>query len=160
VTALIGATERDLRVRMREGMYAMADYRVSLRTPTRAVDGARGGEGKRLAPLTSIGAKPAVPFAGSYRLIDFALSNLANAGYRKIVVPHAVQEPQPRRAHLRTWRMATFIGDYVTSVPGADAAGAALVPGLGRCDLPEPQTSSMTRSRPTSSCSAPTTSIA
>ena len=39
-----------------------------------------GGEGKRLAPLTLDRAKPAVPFAGLYRLIDFALSNLVNAG--------------------------------------------------------------------------------
>ena len=45
-----------------------------------------GGEGKRLAPLTLDRAKPAVPFGGHYRLIDFALSNLANGGYRKIVV--------------------------------------------------------------------------
>ena len=39
-----------------------------------------GGEGKRLMPLTLDRAKPAVPFGGSYRLIDFALSNLVNAG--------------------------------------------------------------------------------
>ncbi|HST87494.1 MAG TPA: sugar phosphate nucleotidyltransferase, partial [Ktedonobacterales bacterium] len=44
------------------------------------------GEGKRLAPLTADRAKPAVPFGGNYRLIDFALSNLVNAGYFKIVV--------------------------------------------------------------------------
>ena len=45
-----------------------------------------GGEGKRLLPLTLDRAKPAVPFGGHYRLIDFPLSNLANGGYRKIVV--------------------------------------------------------------------------
>ena len=45
-----------------------------------------GGEGKRLMPLTMDRAKPAVPFAGQYRLIDFPLSNLANGGYRRIVV--------------------------------------------------------------------------
>lgn len=44
-----------------------------------------GGEGKRLSPLTLDRAKPAVPFGGNYRLIDFALSNLVNAGYRRIV---------------------------------------------------------------------------
>ena len=44
-----------------------------------------GGEG-RLLPLTNDRAKPAVPFGGSYRLIDFVLSNFANAGYLKIVV--------------------------------------------------------------------------
>ncbi|WP_279193447.1 sugar phosphate nucleotidyltransferase, partial [Corynebacterium stationis] len=40
-----------------------------------------GGEGKRLFPLTEDRAKPAVPFGGSYRLIDFVLSNLVNAGF-------------------------------------------------------------------------------
>ena len=45
-----------------------------------------GGEGKRLMPLTADRAKPAVPFGGIYRLIDFALSNVVNSGYRQIVV--------------------------------------------------------------------------
>src|SRR5207237_453193 len=45
-----------------------------------------GGEGKRLAPLTADRAKPAVPFGGHYRIVDFALSNMANAGYLHIVV--------------------------------------------------------------------------
>ena len=40
-----------------------------------------GGEGKRLYPLTADRAKPAVPFGGNYRLVDFVLSNLVNAGY-------------------------------------------------------------------------------
>jgi glucose-1-phosphate adenylyltransferase len=45
-----------------------------------------GGEGKRLLPLTADRAKPAVPFGGTYRMIDFVLSNLVNGGYRKLVV--------------------------------------------------------------------------
>ena len=45
-----------------------------------------GGIGSRLHPLTAERAKPAVPFGGSYRIIDFALSNFANARYLKIVV--------------------------------------------------------------------------
>ncbi|MDO9485854.1 MAG: sugar phosphate nucleotidyltransferase, partial [Actinomycetota bacterium] len=45
-----------------------------------------GGEGKRLMPLTGDRAKPAVPFGGSYRLIDFVLSNLINAGLRRVCV--------------------------------------------------------------------------
>lgn len=45
-----------------------------------------GGEGKRLMPLTADRAKPAVPFGGHFRLIDFALSNIVNSGYLKIVV--------------------------------------------------------------------------
>src|SRR6476646_2486814 len=45
-----------------------------------------GGEGKRLMPLTADRAKPAVPFGGIYRLIDFALSNVVNSGYLQVVV--------------------------------------------------------------------------
>ncbi|HJY99828.1 MAG TPA: sugar phosphate nucleotidyltransferase, partial [Streptosporangiaceae bacterium] len=45
-----------------------------------------GGAGTRLSPLTADRAKPAVPFGGVYRLIDFALSNMANGGIRKICV--------------------------------------------------------------------------
>ena len=76
-----------------------------------------GGEGKRLLPLTLDRAKPAVPFAGHYRLIDFALSNLANGGYRKIVVLTQYKS-HSLDVHLsRTWRMSTLLGNYVTSVP-------------------------------------------
>jgi glucose-1-phosphate adenylyltransferase len=46
-----------------------------------------GGAGTRLSPLTADRAKPAVPFGGLYRLIDFALSNLANGGIRKMCSP-------------------------------------------------------------------------
>jgi glucose-1-phosphate adenylyltransferase len=76
-----------------------------------------GGEGKRLAPLTLDRAKPAVPFAGHYRLIDFALSNLANGGYRRMVVLTQYKSHSLDVHISRTWRMASFLGDYVTSVP-------------------------------------------
>lgn len=76
-----------------------------------------GGEGKRLAPLTLDRAKPAVPFGGHYRLIDFPLSNLANGGYRKIVVLTQYKS-HSLDVHLsKTWRLSTFLGNYVTSVP-------------------------------------------
>jgi len=76
-----------------------------------------GGQGTRLLPLTSVRAKPAVPYGGQYRLIDFALSNLANAGYRKIVVLTQYKS-HSLDVHLSTtWRMSTFLGNYVTSVP-------------------------------------------
>ena len=76
-----------------------------------------GGKGTRLLPLTSVRAKPAVPYGGQYRLIDFALSNLANGGYRKIVVLTQYKS-HSLDVHLSTtWRMSTFLGNYVTSVP-------------------------------------------
>jgi glucose-1-phosphate adenylyltransferase len=76
-----------------------------------------GGEGKRLMPLTRDRAKPAVPFGGHYRLIDFALSNLVNGGQRRIVVLTQYKS-HSLNVHLsRTWRMSTLLGNYVTSVP-------------------------------------------
>ena len=76
-----------------------------------------GGQGSRLMPLTQVRAKPAVPYGGQYRLIDFALSNLANGGFRKIVVLTQYKS-HSLDVHLSTtWRMSTFLGNYVTSVP-------------------------------------------
>jgi glucose-1-phosphate adenylyltransferase len=76
-----------------------------------------GGEGKRLAPLTADRAKPAVPFGGHYRLIDFVLSNLANAGYMRIVVLTQYKSHSLDLHVSRTWRLSTLMGDYVTPVP-------------------------------------------
>ncbi|MHB1536619.1 MAG: glucose-1-phosphate adenylyltransferase [Acidimicrobiales bacterium] len=76
-----------------------------------------GGEGKRLMPLTLDRAKPAVPFAGHYRLVDFALSNLANAGLLRIVVLTQYKSHSLDLHISRTWRMSTLLGNYVTTVP-------------------------------------------
>lgn len=76
-----------------------------------------GGEGRRLMPLTRDRAKPAVPFGGHYRLIDFALSNLVNGGQRKIVVLTQYKSHSLNVHVSRTWRMSTLLGNYVTSVP-------------------------------------------
>jgi glucose-1-phosphate adenylyltransferase len=82
-----------------------------------------GGEGKRLMPLTADRAKPAVPFAGSYRLIDFALSNLVNSEYRKVVVLTQYKSHSLDRHISETWRMATQLGNYVASVPAQQRRG-------------------------------------
>ena len=76
-----------------------------------------GGKGNRLAPLTHDRAKPAVPFGGHYRLIDFPLSNLANGGYRKIVVLTQYKSHSLDVHISLTWRLSAVLGNYVTSVP-------------------------------------------
>ena len=68
-------------------------------------------------PLTADRAKPAVPFGGTYRLIDFALSNLTNAGFLKIVVLTQYKSHSLDRHVSMTWRMSTLLGNYVTPVP-------------------------------------------
>ena len=76
-----------------------------------------GGEGKRLLPLTLDRAKPAVPFGGQYRLVDFVLSNLANAGFLRIVVLTQYKSHSLDLHISRTWRMSTLLGNYVAPVP-------------------------------------------
>jgi glucose-1-phosphate adenylyltransferase len=82
-----------------------------------------GGEGKRLMPLTADRAKPAVPFAGIYRLIDFALSNVVNSGYLHVVVLTQYKSHSLDRHVTQTWRMSTMLGNYVTPVPAQQRVG-------------------------------------
>jgi glucose-1-phosphate adenylyltransferase len=82
-----------------------------------------GGAGRRLAPLTDDRAKPAVPFGGVYRLIDFALSNLANAGILRICVLTQYKSHSLDRHVSLTWRMSTLLGNYVTPVPAQQRLG-------------------------------------
>jgi glucose-1-phosphate adenylyltransferase len=82
-----------------------------------------GGAGTRLAPLTDDRAKPAVPFGGVYRLIDFALSNLVNSGIRKICVLTQYKSHSLDRHITTTWRMSDLLGNYVTPVPAQQRLG-------------------------------------
>ena len=77
-----------------------------------------GGHGSRLLPLTNERAKPAVPFGGKYRIIDFALTNCLHSGLRRILVltqykSHSLQK------HLRDgWSLFNSeLGEYITPVP-------------------------------------------
>src|SRR5919112_6447168 len=82
-----------------------------------------GGEGKRLAPLTQDRAKPAVPFGGNYRLIDFVLSNLVNGDIRQIAVLTQYKSHSLDRHITTTWRMSQLLGNYVTPVPAQQRLG-------------------------------------
>src|SRR4051794_41264196 len=87
-----------------------------------------GGEGKRLMPLTADRAKPAVPFAGIYRLIDFALSNVVNSGYLQVVVLTQYKSHSLDRHVTQTWRMSTMLGNYVAPVPAQQRLGKPSYP--------------------------------
>ncbi|MDP9247620.1 MAG: sugar phosphate nucleotidyltransferase, partial [Candidatus Dormibacteraeota bacterium] len=76
-----------------------------------------GGQGTRLQPLTADRAKPAVPFGGTYRLIDFALSNLVNGGIRKIVVLTQYKSHSLDRHIAQMWRLNPMLGNYVATSP-------------------------------------------
>jgi len=82
-----------------------------------------GGEGKRLMPLTADRAKPAVPFGGAYRLVDFVLSNLVNASYKRICVLTQYKSHSLDRHITTTWRMSGILGDYITAVPAQQRLG-------------------------------------
>ncbi|HEX6404195.1 MAG TPA: glucose-1-phosphate adenylyltransferase [Pseudonocardiaceae bacterium] len=82
-----------------------------------------GGEGKRLWPLTADRAKPAVPFGGSYRLVDFVLSNMVNAGYIRICVLTQYKSHSLDRHITTTWRLSSMLGQYITPVPAQQRLG-------------------------------------
>jgi glucose-1-phosphate adenylyltransferase len=82
-----------------------------------------GGKGTRLAPLTDDRAKPAVPFGGSYRIVDFVLSNLVNGGYRRIVVLTQYKSHSLDRHVTMTWRMSDMLDNYVATVPAQQRLG-------------------------------------
>ena len=97
-----------------------------------------GGEGTRLRPLTRDRAKPAVPFGGVYRLIDFPLSNLVNSGYRQVVVLTQYKSHSLDRHISQVWRFSPLLGSYVSPVPSAS---------IGISAPPTPSTRPSTSSR-------------
>jgi glucose-1-phosphate adenylyltransferase len=87
-----------------------------------------GGEGKRLAPLTNERAKPAVPFGGTFRVIDFVLSNLWHSGIRSIVIPTQYL-PRSLSRHIKLGHSARFgiseqeYIDDAPPIPGKEMPG-------------------------------------
>lgn len=82
-----------------------------------------GGEGKRLFPLTEDRAKPAVPFGGTYRLVDFVLSNLVNAGFTKIAVLTQYKSHSLDRHISQSWSISGPVSSYIASVPAQQRRG-------------------------------------
>ncbi|MBO0608326.1 glucose-1-phosphate adenylyltransferase [Myceligenerans salitolerans] len=82
-----------------------------------------GGEGKRLMPLTAARAKPAVPFGGIYRLVDFALSNIVNSRYLHVIVLTQYKSHSLDRHISKTWRMSPLLGNFVAPVPAQQRVG-------------------------------------
>ena len=76
-----------------------------------------GGKGSRLFPLTLDRAKPAVPFGGRYRIIDFVLSNLANSGIRSVYVLTQYKSQSLAEHVQRTWGSRSALDNFVTVVP-------------------------------------------
>jgi glucose-1-phosphate adenylyltransferase len=82
-----------------------------------------GGVGERLRPLTEDRAGSAVPFGGLYRVVDFTLSNLVNAGIRRIYVLTQYKSHSLNRHISTTWRLSSLLDNYVTPVPAQQRLG-------------------------------------
>lgn len=76
-----------------------------------------GGMGERLYPLTRDRAKPAVPFGGRYRIVDFVLNNLVNSGLVKVKVLTQFKSNSLIEHLIRAWRLNPEIGQFVDPVP-------------------------------------------
>lgn len=85
-----------------------------------------GGKGERLYPLTRDRTKPAVPFGGAYRIIDFTLSNCLNAHLRKIYVITQYKSLSLHRHLQLGWDIFNHeIGEFVTIVPAQQRVGTS-----------------------------------
>ncbi len=82
-----------------------------------------GGEGRRLDPLTRERAKPAVPFGGRYRIIDFVLSNFANSGMLRMKVLVQYKSDSLNTHVQRAWRLTALLNEYVEIVPAQMRVG-------------------------------------
>ncbi len=76
-----------------------------------------GGEGSRLAPLTGTRAKPAVPFGGQYRIIDFVLSNFVNSDLHKIYLVTQFKSHSLSKHLQRCWRIAGLADKFIDTLP-------------------------------------------
>lgn len=84
-----------------------------------------GGEGKRLLPLTQDRAKPAVPFGGRYRIIDFVLNNFINSGFFKLKVLTQYKSDSLNKHISKGWKLSPFLNQYVDLVPAQMRTGGS-----------------------------------
>ena len=84
-----------------------------------------GGEGKRLFPLTQDRAKPAVPFGGRYRIIDFVINNFINSGFFKIKVLTQYKSDSLNKHITRGWTLSPFLNQYVDLAPAQMRTGGS-----------------------------------
>ena len=84
-----------------------------------------GGEGKRLHTLTQDRAKPAVPFGGRYRIIDFVLNNFINSGFFKIKVLTQYKSDSLNKHIAKGWQLSPFLNQYVDLVPAQMRTGGS-----------------------------------
>ena len=77
-----------------------------------------GGQGTRLAPLTSRRSKPAVPFGSKFRIIDFALNNFINSGIYSTYVLTQFKAQSLTEHIQRGWRFGSFLSDYFITLVG------------------------------------------
>jgi len=82
-----------------------------------------GGEGKRLYPLTLDRAKPAVPFAGRYRIIDIVLSNFVNSGLARIKVLTQYKSASLEEHIARVWRLSPMLDQFIEAIPAQQRTG-------------------------------------
>lgn len=82
-----------------------------------------GGEGKRLYPLTVDRAKPAVPFAGRYRIIDIVLSNFVNSGLARIKVLTQYKSASLEEHIARVWRLSPMLDQFIEAIPAQQRTG-------------------------------------
>ena len=82
-----------------------------------------GGEGTRLAPLTGIRAKPAVPFGGNYRIIDFVMNNFVNSDLLQIFVITQFKSHSLMKHLSRSWRVTGLTNRFIDPIPAQMQTG-------------------------------------
>ena len=145
----------------RGGLERRARAREAMAEPKIVAMVLAGGEGTRLLPLTAERSKPAVPFGGSYRIVDFVLSNLVNSGIHAIYM--LVQyKSQSLIEHVRNgWRSRRVMPEhFITVVPPQMRDGPEWFQGTADAVYQNMQPDRDQNAPTSSPSSAPTTSTA